>query len=194
MNSTFLLCHYKCVSPGTVAAVPVFRSPHTTIQRQKRGSLCPCVSLRAKKPFSEGPQQMSFLCLIGQNWVMCLLGPVTMKENGIATTGLIEIWGQPSLNLVATRSKIDNWKKLGEILRTPVTLVAPYIWEIPHIMSPRWKRNSPSWLAGRLGCRHVTWTPPTRYTCSRLEFRTEQRQELGASSFFFPMKMGEPFG
>lgn len=115
---------------------------------------------------------------------MCLFGPVTMKENGVATTGSIEIWGRPSPNLVATKSKIDNWTKLGEILWTFVTLVAPYIWEIPHIMSPRWKQNSPSQLAGKLGCRYVTWTPPTTYTCTRLEFRTEQSLGVGARQFF----------
>lgn len=101
-----------------------------------------------------------------------------MKENGISTTGLIEIAGNGASLPQSSWPKKVKWTTRQSWVKFcgHITFVAPYIWEISHMMSPRWKQNSPSQLVGKFGCRYVTWTPPTRYTCTRLGFRTKQSE------------------
>lgn len=147
-----------------------------------------CLFLRAKKPFSEVPPQM-FLhassVRIGSHAFFASYHQGKWDFHNWLNQDS-EGWGQPSQKLTATKSKMDNWTKLGEVLWIFVIFVALHIWESSHIMSPafpRWQQNSPSHLAGMFGCRDATWTPAIRHIWMRLEFRTKWSKELGISFF-----------
>lgn len=118
-----------------------------------------------------------------------------MKENGISTTGLIEIAGNGASLPQSSWPKKVKWTTRQSWVKFcgHITFVAPYIWEISHMMSPRWKQNSPSQLVGKFGCRYVTWTPPTRYTCTRLGFRTKQSEGSDARQIPFSSEAGGAF-